>query len=501
MVTDEIKKWVQEWVAGFLSTRVFGRVNHQQVSRGAASRGQPIILNPSGKIDESFIGALPADSIADEIEGATAKTTPVDADRFPLVDSAASFVLKYVTWANILGTIRATAHTWTGLNVFQNATYPPLRAIRDTAETIQIRSAASTMHRTSGNMADGFGAAISFETNDSGVSGTNIIGQISVVRDGADNSGKIQIQPYSAGNVVLAVEVTKEGRVGIGSTTPTDVVTIVQAQTTGSSLSVTRNLTATSTDSPVASIVQDHATDDQDALQVKQDGTGDILELNDGGTVVLRVPDGGRLEVLSGAIKAAAAVGSNAIVSLTDADMVNPFTGAGFAPAADADEIGRVASASNTVGGMAVQAFSEADATATALYLQGHMGHTAPTAPAVRIDGYKYNGSGARVALAAGELVAQFTNAGTPVITVQGNGSTGIGVTPPTGRLHADQESTTAAIPVLVLDQADLSEEFIEFDSTVGAGNALDTAALGTYYGKARVSVNGTFKFIALYNV
>lgn len=35
------------------------------------------------------------------INGATAKTTPVDEDLFGLVDSAASFVLKKVTWANI----------------------------------------------------------------------------------------------------------------------------------------------------------------------------------------------------------------------------------------------------------------------------------------------------------------------------------------------------------------------------------------------------------------
>jgi len=66
--------------------------------------------------------------------------------------------------------------------------------------------------------------------------------------------------------------------------------------------------------------------------------------------------------------------------------------------------------------------------------------------------------------------------------------------------MHVDQASTTAAVPVLILDQADLSEEFIEFDSTVAAGNPIDTAAVGTYYGKVRVSVNGTFKYMALYN-
>lgn len=69
------------------------------------------------------------------------------------------------------------------------------------------------------------------------------------------------------------------------------------------------------------------------------------------------------------------------------------------------------------------------------------------------------------------------------------------------GKLQIDQSSTTGAIPVLRLDQADTSDEFIEFVSTVGAGLAIDTAAIGTYYGKVRVSVAGVGnKFIALYN-
>lgn len=75
------------------------------------------------------------------------------------------------------------------------------------------------------------------------------------------------------------------------------------------------------------------------------------------------------------------------------------------------------------------------------------------------------------------------------------------GLTAPAAQLHVDQASTTAAVPVLLLDQADLSEEFIEFTATVGAGNPIDTAALGSYYGKIRVNVTGVgYKYIGLYN-
>lgn len=63
--------------------------------------------------------------------------------------------------------------------------------------------------------------------------------------------------------------------------------------TSGNALSVTRNLTSTSTDSPVVSIVQDHASDDQAALRVQQDGTGNILQLYDGASLVVSVADGG----------------------------------------------------------------------------------------------------------------------------------------------------------------------------------------------------------------
>ncbi len=79
-------------------------------------------------------------------------------------------------------------------------------------------------------------------------------------------------------------------------------------------------------------------------------------------------------------------------------------------------------------------------------------------------------------------------------------GDMGVGTTSQTAQLHVDQKSTTAAQPVLSLDQADLSEEFINFITSVGAGRPIDTAAIGTYYGKARVAVNGTFKFVPLYN-
>jgi hypothetical protein len=45
--------------------------------------------------------------VATATHAATSKATPVDADEFPLADSAASFTLKKLTWANLKAAISA----------------------------------------------------------------------------------------------------------------------------------------------------------------------------------------------------------------------------------------------------------------------------------------------------------------------------------------------------------------------------------------------------------
>ena len=86
-------------------------------------------------------------------------------------------------------------------------------------------------------------------------------------------------------------------------------------------------------------------------------------------------------------------------------------------------------------------------------------------------------------------------------LTIKSSGNIGIGTTLPSAQLHVDQSSTTGAKPTLRLRQADLSEEFIRFDTTVGAGNPINTTALGAYYGRVRVWVEGVgAKWLALYD-
>ncbi len=76
------------------------------------------------------------------------------------------------------------------------------------------------------------------------------------------------------------------------------------------------------------------------------------------------------------------------------------------------------------------------------------------------------------------------------------DGNLGIGILVAlAGKCHIDQASTSAAIPVLVLDQADVSEGFINFIGT-NRGVILGTANSAA---SARIELNGTVYRIALY--
>lgn len=73
--------------------------------------------------------------------------------------------------------------------------------------------------------------------------------------------------------------------------------TVASTETTGNALRVIRDLAAASTNAPVVDVVQDNAGDDQVTLRIQQDGTGAIVEIYDGATLVWRLNDGGRVDV------------------------------------------------------------------------------------------------------------------------------------------------------------------------------------------------------------
>ena len=75
------------------------------------------------------------------------------------------------------------------------------------------------------------------------------------------------------------------------------------------------------------------------------------------------------------------------------------------------------------------------------------------------------------------------TGGGTSGVKVLANGRVGMGVTAPLAKLHIDQASSSGAVPVLILDQGDVSEEFERYIGTSAADNSqslVDAADLTT---------------------
>ncbi len=75
------------------------------------------------------------------------------------------------------------------------------------------------------------------------------------------------------------------------------------------------------------------------------------------------------------------------------------------------------------------------------------------------------------------------------------DGTVQIGPTAPAGKVHIDQSVSNAVIPVLVLDQADISEGFINFIGS-NRGSIAGTTNSTT---SARIELNGTVYRVALY--
>lgn len=88
----------------------------------SATSGQNGLMTSTyaSKLDGISSGA---DVTATAIHGATAKTTPADADTSPLIDSEASNVLKKVTWANIKATLKTYFDTLYATTSQANATH------------------------------------------------------------------------------------------------------------------------------------------------------------------------------------------------------------------------------------------------------------------------------------------------------------------------------------------------------------------------------------------
>lgn len=72
------------------------------------------------------------------------------------------------------------------------------------------------------------------------------------------------------------------------------------------------------------------------------------------------------------------------------------------------------------------------------------------------------------------------TTFSTPAFVVHYDSKVSVGTNTASGVIHADQSSTTAAIPVLYLDQADVDQPIMQIETTIGTGNAVEAVGAKT---------------------
>lgn len=105
---------------GFISPYVGTALSAAAAASGSASAAATSATNASNYASAAAASQAAAaasaatlDTVDVQIHGATAKTSPADADEFGFADSAASWVIKKFSWANLKAAFLATINTWT----------------------------------------------------------------------------------------------------------------------------------------------------------------------------------------------------------------------------------------------------------------------------------------------------------------------------------------------------------------------------------------------------
>lgn len=111
----------------------------------------------------------------------------------------------------------------------------------------------------------------------------------------ATRTSKVFFRTWDGGSGQYTISLLGH-QVSVGHITAYGFLDVRQSTTTGPTIYAYRNLASGSTDSPVLSVVQDQAGDDQAAVYVQQDGTGDLLYLTGTG-MTTQVTASGRLGV------------------------------------------------------------------------------------------------------------------------------------------------------------------------------------------------------------
>jgi hypothetical protein len=139
--------------------------------------------------------------------------------------NAGDFTVRQAGVANYLTIKKDTGNVGIGTTApgaileVDGPNYPVVKGVRTSSDTNSIKAGLTSEHKTTADMTDGFGTSVGFNIQDSaGVS--NVIGTLGAMRDGADNSGALYFQLYTAGTPNERMRLTNGGNLGIGTTSP-----------------------------------------------------------------------------------------------------------------------------------------------------------------------------------------------------------------------------------------------------------------------------------------
>jgi hypothetical protein len=106
-----------------------------------------------------------------------------------------------------------------------SADFPPLSSERSTFQTNILQASGLFKHKTTADMADGFGTNIAFAIEDNALV-NNVIGSIGASRIGADNSGRMVFLTNNAGTTTEKMTIMPDGKMGIGTSNPQATLSI-----------------------------------------------------------------------------------------------------------------------------------------------------------------------------------------------------------------------------------------------------------------------------------
>ena len=107
-----------------------------------------------------------------------------------------------------------------GQGLFTSDTFPILQTIRTSGISGGVLNVLDFIHQTHSNMVDGFGSRVTISIED-GTSGRRAIAAFDGVRDGGDDTGRLDFKVAAAGALETKMSIKNTGNVGIGTTIPT----------------------------------------------------------------------------------------------------------------------------------------------------------------------------------------------------------------------------------------------------------------------------------------